>query len=135
MDDQQEFGTQGGEPPPALECVWFSETSKHAFIPGSQAPRLSTSALARSFSTASPGQAVPLLGPTRAPSSVSFPVQINTSSKTNSGLLICFYFPYLDIKIQHFNPLKKLNWVLPVLNCPTPDRSERLNSFCRKKCV
>lgn len=134
MGDQQEFGTQGGEPPPSLECGWFSEMSKHAFIPGSQAPRLSTSAPARSLSAVSPGQAVPPLGPTRTPSSsVSFPVQIDTSSKTNCGLLICFYFLHLDKKIQHFNPLKKLNWVPPVLKCPTPARSELLTNFCRKQ--
>lgn len=39
-----------GESPPALVCVWFSEPSKQVFIPGSQAPCLSTCALGQNLS-------------------------------------------------------------------------------------
>lgn len=61
-----------GESPPALVCVWFSEMSKQIFIPGLQAPCLSTSALGQNLPAAGQGQTAPLLNHTRTQLLLSF---------------------------------------------------------------
>lgn len=97
-----------GESPPTLVCVWFSETSKQVFIPGSQAPCLSTCALGQNLSESAQARlhlcsVIPGLSFPRFLSSTN-----HSSSKSHSDFF--FYLLYLDIKTQHFSPLKKLNW-------------------------
>lgn len=97
--------------------------SKQVFIPGYQAPLLSTSVRGQE-----PFRSWPASGLASAHSyQDSFLLSFLSSNKSiplpRQTDLFSFYILYLDIKSQHFSPLKKtLIGAAAALKWPTPDR-------------
>lgn len=123
LGDQQELGNQGESHscPGMCLVLWNVQTSFYSWIASTMSQHLCS--WPESF-WVSPGQTAPLCSVTPGLSSPRFLSSTNpSSSKSHSDLLSFFYFLYLDIKTQHFSPLKKLNWSCQCSKVSHTDRS------------